>query len=134
MAFIASGKTVRVWLDVLYVFGVFLPGLLNYVPLVVREYNHFWRQNVVLTAWYQVIVATILNIGGLVNVLVMDDCLDEYHSGDTEVECDDVEITIVVFIVTVFIIQISWMIYLAYKASQFLKEYEKEHAEEISSK
>ena len=43
MAMIAHGKTVRVWLDIIYAFGVFLPGIGNYVPLVVRNYNMFWR-------------------------------------------------------------------------------------------
>ena len=134
MAFIASGKVVRVWLDVLYAFGVFLPGVFNYIPLVIRDYNHFWRQNLVLTAWYQVIVGLLLNIAGLVNVLVRGDCLDEEYRPKTDIECDDVEITIVVFIATVFIIELVWMIYLGLTASRFLKEYEKEHADEMSNK
>ena len=43
MAIIATGKTVRVWLDVIYAFGVFLPGIVNYIPLVLKKFNLFWR-------------------------------------------------------------------------------------------
>ena len=135
MAIIARGKVVRVWLDLIYAFGVFLPGIFNYAPLVVRDFNHFWRQNVVLTAWYQVIVGLLLNIAGLVNVLVRGNCLDdEYDASDPHsIECNDVEITIVVFIATVFVIEIVWMGYLAVSAGRFLREYEKEHAEELAA-
>ena len=68
------------------------------------------------------------------NVLVRGDCLDEEYQPKADIECDDVEITIVVFIATIFIIELAWMVYLGLTASRFLKEYEKAHAEEMSNK
>ena len=130
MALIARGKSVRVWLDVIYVLGVFLPGICNYVPLVLRKFNLFWRQNVMLTAWYQVFISILLNIGAIINVLVRGNCRDpEWH--DNFNECEDLKVIFIILIIIVFTVQIGFMVYLAMTASRFLKEYEDEHREEL---
>ena len=112
MALIASGRTVRVWLDIIYAFGCFLPGLMNYIPLVYREYNLFWRQNVMLTAWYQVFIATLLNIGGVINILIYGNCRDdEYH--DNFDECEDILVILLIIIIIIFVGQVAFMCHLA---------------------
>jgi len=132
MALIASGRTVRVWLDIIYAFGCFLPGLMNYIPLVYREYNLFWRQNVMLTAWYQVFIATLLNIGGIINILVYGNCRDdEYH--DNFDECEDILVLWLIIIIIIFVGQIGFMCHLAYSANNFLQEYLDENKEELEA-
>lgn len=136
MSIISRGRTVRVWMDIIYAFGCFLPGIFNYLPLVYRDFNLFWRQNIMLTAWYQVFLATILNIGGVINILVYGTCRDEEYEGHTHGnwnECEDIKVISLIIIIILFTMQIIFMAHLAMTANHFLKEYENEHREEIDA-
>ena len=76
-----------------------------------------------LTAWYQVFVSILLDIGAIINVLVRGNCRDpEYHENYNE--CEDMKVILIILIIIVFAVQIAFMVYLAMNANRFLKEYE----------
>ena len=85
-----------------------------------------------LTAWYQVFISILLDMGGVINILVRGNCRDpEYHENYNQ--CEDIKVMFLILIIIVFSVQIAFIVYLAITANRFLKEYEEEHREEIDS-
>ena len=76
-----------------------------------------------LTAWYQVFVSILLNIGAIINILVRGNCRDPEYHGNFD-ECEDLQVILIILIIIVFAIEIAFMVYLAMTANRFLKEYE----------
>ena len=85
-----------------------------------------------LTAWYQVFIATLLNIAGVINILIYGQCRDkEYHENYNT--CEDIEVVFLIIILIIFTGQILFMVHLAMTANNYLKEYMELHKDAIDS-
>jgi hypothetical protein len=63
LSFVLKEDTATLVFLILTLVGVCGPALLNYIPALVRGFDLFWRQNLQLTAWFQVFLSLVLYAG-----------------------------------------------------------------------
>ena len=105
LSFIFKDDTATLVFLILTQIGVCAPALLNYIPALVRQFSFFWRQNLQLTAWFQVFLSLVLYAGYYIYLAMAR---------------DDSPLVALFFI---FITLTAFQIYLAIVCGQFVTEY-----------